>query len=367
MSHSAAQVWFRRLVVAFLVVTGLMINHSLLESSNSWKAVLIRPPGNHKSTTTSKIMYDASAKVGNRIAGDDYFSRRTTKVNPYLHHIVLKPLRLCRRSAKDLFLLIAVLTHPDDVVGRSAIRRTWGSSAYSNGTWLGQVNVRTVEVVFVLGLRSNVFNSTADEALQNEIRYFDDIVQGDFVDSYKSLTLKSLLILQMASALCRRARYLLKCDVDMFVNVPKLVRLLHKQDDGDERRRRSILGYIISGVGPLRSGKYAVTKDEYPPDDYPPYAAGSSYVISNELSPELYEASDYVRRMPIEDVYVTGLLAKVTGGVYHVKLDGFLVNAPFACDLIADRVTTGNHVSAEWMLTVWKHIQHAKKNECAHY
>ena len=68
--------------------------------------------------------------------------------------------------------------------------------------------------------------------------------------------------------------------------------------------------------------------------------------------------------MPIEDVYVTGLLAKIIGGVHHVPLGGFLVEQPTGCDIIEDRVTTGNHVCAERMLAVWEKLQMQNKTGC---
>ena len=57
--------------------------------------------------------------------------------------------------------------------------------------------------------------------------------------------------------------------------------------------------------------------------------------------------------MPLEDVYVTGLLAKIVGGVDHVPLDGFLVQQPNGCDVI---------VSVERLLAVWEEMEN--KTQC---
>ena len=294
-------------------------------------------------------------------------SRRSTKVNPYRYRAVHHPPHLCRRygADTDLFLLIAVISPPDAAVERDAVRRTWASFQRSNGTWPSrQCGVGAdVEVVFVVGLRGqkkwyddNDNNSKVDYAMIGEINRFQDILLGDFVDSYNNLTLKTLFILKTMSEMepCRQARYLLKCDIDVFVNVPHLVTALQKY----KTSRRNILGLLSSNVA-FRRGKYAVTMEEYPFDRYPLYAAGPSYVISNDLSPELFGTSEYVPFFRMEDVYVTGILPVIIGGIHHVMLPGvktmgFSGNTLTGCDVITDKITTRSEVPAEQKIIIWK-------------
>ena len=223
-----------------------------------------------------------------------------------------------------------------------------------------------MEVVFVVGLRGkknstddDYSSSKADDALFDEINRFQDILQGDFVDSYDNLTLKTLLILKTMSEVeqCRRARYLLKCDIDVFINVPHLVAVIQYYSS----LQRTILGFLTSNFA-FRRGPYAVTIDEYPLDRYPPYAAGPLYVISNDLPPELFETSEYVPRFRMEDVYVTGILAIITGGVNLVNLPDLITvhyseHPLTVCDVIANRITARSEITAVEKLSIWKEIE----------
>ena len=115
-------------------------------------------------------------------------------------------------------------------------------------------------------------------------------------------------------------RYLLKCDIDVFVNVPHLVVVLQKCKSS----LRNILGYLTSNVAYIvyRDGQYSVTMEEYPLGRYRQYAAGPSYVISNDLSLELFETSEYVPFFRMEDIYVTSILPVIIGGISLVVLPG---------------------------------------------
>ena len=71
-------------------------------------------------------------------------------------------------------------------------------------------------------------NVSPNPQVVQEQRQFGDILQEDFVDSYMNLTLKSVMGLKWASRRCPSARFLMKTDDDMFVNVPKLLDYLTK-------------------------------------------------------------------------------------------------------------------------------------------
>lgn len=61
-----------------------------------------------------------------------------------------------------------------------------------------------------------------------ESRTHGDILQEDFVDSYMNLTIKSVMGLKWASTHCPQARFLMKTDDDMFINVPSLLTYLQE-------------------------------------------------------------------------------------------------------------------------------------------
>ncbi|NWS79246.1 B3GT4 galactosyltransferase, partial [Crotophaga sulcirostris] len=63
-------------------------------------------------------------------------------------------------------------------------------------------------------------------ALRAEALRHGDVLQGAFPDAYANLTLKTLLLLRWAASRCGAARFVLKADDDVFVNVPALTRYL---------------------------------------------------------------------------------------------------------------------------------------------
>ncbi|NWI21742.1 B3GT4 galactosyltransferase, partial [Crypturellus soui] len=71
-------------------------------------------------------------------------------------------------------------------------------------------------------------------ALVHEAAAHGDLLQGPFADTYRNLTRKTLLLLAWAAARCPGARYVLKADDDVYVNVPAL--LAHVAALGHPRR-----------------------------------------------------------------------------------------------------------------------------------
>jgi len=70
---------------------------------------------------------------------------------------------------------------------------------------------------------------------------------------------------------------------------------------------------------PRTCKKWCVSENEFPGRTYPQYCAGIGYIISSPLVPLLYNASHYTPFFWIDDVYVTGLLAKkLPAGVKYV-------------------------------------------------
>jgi len=183
---------------------------------------------------------------------------------------------------------------------------------------------------------------------------FHDVVQGNFVESYQNMTLKSLLGLQWAAEHCQAAKYLFKCDDDMVVNVPAVWRALEATN-----MKWSIMGPLNLGSRVYRRGiKWRLTKEEYPFAFFPPYESGSGYAISADLWRPIVAAADYVPRIFIDDVYITGILGKILG-VKHVKRDGFAYwtdKTPTSCAILNGSVLTGTRVDALKQYHIWEDI-----------
>ncbi|EDO33326.1 predicted protein, partial [Nematostella vectensis] len=199
----------------------------------------------------------------------------------------------------NVFLLAAVHSCHESFSMREAIRLSWGNqeNAINKGKW-------TWKTVFFLGQSSD---DEKNQLLRLEAARYKDIVIGDFLDTYRNLTLKTILILRWAKKHCPQAQYILKTDHDCFVNVLPLMRLLRI-------RKPLYLGRIHWKNTPTRNktSKFYVSKAEFSEPVYPPYAAGGGYVFKGSLLPSLLQASHEAAVFPMEDAYF-GSLMKVIG------------------------------------------------------
>lgn len=278
-----------------------------------------------------------------------YFSRRTHKVNVFDHKVVRSADGACNKDTYMVVLVHSLHSYRDR---RDAIRSTWGGAA-RNGTWplhgslAGPINVR---VVFIFGQHTD---ARLEASLEQESQISGDIVQGDFIESYTNMTLKSLLGLKWVLEFCPSVRYLFKCDDDMFVNVAAILNLLRTSP-----MTWSVMGPLNRGSKVYRRGKWGLTKKQYPFYYYPPYESGSGYAISADLIHPLFETSDYVPWIFIDDVYITGILGKILS-VGHVTRSGFAYwtsKSPSACEIANSTVLTGTRVSSKLQLEIWKEL-----------
>lgn len=65
-------------------------------------------------------------------------------------------------------------------------------------------------------------------AVEFEAEQYGDIVQEDFLDTYRNLTYKGIAALKWIDQLCPHARWVLKTDDDIFVNTFNLMRHLRR-------------------------------------------------------------------------------------------------------------------------------------------
>jgi len=216
-------------------------------------------------------------------------------------------------------------------------------------------------MAFVLGLHRD---PGLNDLIAEENALHDDIIQGDFADSYQNMTLKSLLGLKIVDERCPGVRYLLKTDDDMIVKLPYLLDLL---DHTHANLSRSIMGPLNIGSRVYRHGKWKLTRSEFPFDHFPPYESGSAYVITGDLVHELFVTAEFVPYISIDDVYVTGILGRILG-VKHVRQRGFAFwtdKPPTDCDLVLNRVVTGTKMTPPNLLNIWKRLkQNLKCSVC---
>uniref|UniRef100_A0A8D8CYN4 Hexosyltransferase n=1 Tax=Culex pipiens TaxID=7175 RepID=A0A8D8CYN4_CULPI len=203
--------------------------------------------------------------------------------------------RICDENGASVNLLILITSAPSRQDHRMAIRQTWGHF----GTR------RDVGIGFMLG---NSRDPATEEQLSAENHLYGDLIRGHFDDAYLNLTLKTLSMLEWTASHCSGAKYLLKTDDDMFVNVPRLLDFIGEKSG----EKRTIYGRLAERWPPVRDekSKYFVSLEEFSAARYPTFTTGPAYLLTADIIPELFSKALEMPFFKMEDVFLTGIVAE---------------------------------------------------------
>ncbi|XP_071752372.1 beta-1,3-galactosyltransferase 1-like [Centroberyx gerrardi] len=220
---------------------------------------------------------------------------------PRNYKFIMDDTEVCK--AKTPFLVLMVPVAPGDVAARGAIRKTWGKE--------GLVQGELVQTLFLLGLPGGADAEQQQGKLKQENLQHHDLIQSDFQDSYRNLTIKTMVMLEWLSAHCIKASYVMKIDSDMFLNVPNLVKLLL---DPSTPKQNYMTGLVWWHSPVLRdpSNKFYMPREVIAEPEYPPYPLGMGYVMSLDLPGKILGVSPQIRPIYIEDAYL-GMCLKRLG------------------------------------------------------
>ncbi|XP_066148335.1 beta-1,3-galactosyltransferase 5-like [Euwallacea fornicatus] len=194
-------------------------------------------------------------------------------------------------------LLVLVHSAPGNFLKRKVIRESWGSN-----------NSDEVRLFFIMGRSAS---KVILEDLEKENREHNDLVMGSFVDVYRNLSLKHITTLKYAIYHCPQARYVLKTDDDIMVNMPLLKRFLFV-DLSSHGTSNLLFCRVLKSSKVLRTyrSKWRVAFEEYPFRTYPAYCPGWLILYSPDVIFKLYHsAQNSSEAFWIDDVYITGILA----------------------------------------------------------
>lgn len=202
-----------------------------------------------------------------------------------------------------LFLIVFVHSAPSNFRKRQAIRETWGNEK--------NLEHDPMRVVFLVG---TVEHTDVQEGIEQENAFHHDIIQGNFVDSYRNLTYKHVMGLKWVTYFCRQARFIFKTDDDIFVDVFQLVAYL-KDTFGRYKVGNLMMCYLIKSPYVKRSqrSKWRVSFKEYPGRYYPTYCSGWGIIMSPDVVFRLYLLSSKVPYFWVDDVHISGTLASKVG------------------------------------------------------
>ena len=222
-------------------------------------------------------------------------------------------------------------------------------------------------------------NPSLDEMIRQEAGNNEDIVFGDFIDSYRNLTRKMVLGVEWAALHCQ-AQYVMKVDDDSFVAVLELTQLLEEYQRTQGHNKALYLGAALINKEPFREedNKFYVSEQEYPAKTFPPYASGAGYVFSGSLLAKLSNATKFVRLFPNEDACFGALMQHIkvdlvnndrfipfsTGNVYYTEGKGYSLckfNGPLVIHRISGKLQIATHFNVlvlKHASTICEHINH---------
>jgi hypothetical protein len=244
-------------------------------------------------------------------------------------------------SVKCDFLLVAVHSRPSNFEYRDAIRQTWGNTAH--------------DVIFILG---DAATPEEDHAVAMETRRHGDILRVRLPEGLEHLAFKSVAMLQWIVYNCVGAKFIVKSDDDAFINIDALVDNLSLSTHS-----KFIMGDLIAGAKPMRPGddsKWITDVSVYPDKTYPLYVSGAAYVISGDLIPDLYAATQVTPVFWIEDVYVTALCAQKTNATL-ISNPKFFNRRTLRYPCAWKNVLTVHKILPQELIEGWGEL---KNNEC---
>ncbi|ELU06541.1 hypothetical protein CAPTEDRAFT_148283 [Capitella teleta] len=242
--------------------------------------------------------------------------RSQVPVNPHDFAYLINPKKVC--SDGNIFLLTYVHSAPAHHKRRMAIRETWGHPRN-----IPDVKIR---VVFLMGYSEE---KSYQDALQMESDMYGDIIQENFLDSYRNLTYKAIEGLKWITHHCSQARFILKTDDDIFVNIFSLVTHLQSVFAEAALPNKLLLCLVWYHMKVVRDpkSKWYIPYHEFKEDFFPTYCSGSAFVMTPDVVRGMYNASLHTPFFWVDDYYVTGLLAHKVG-VKHKKFNTVYVLGP---------------------------------------
>ncbi|CAC5400814.1 unnamed protein product [Mytilus coruscus] len=212
-----------------------------------------------------------------------------TNIRHFQHNTQQKNLRYKQKSHHFIKLSITPRTHPKTLF--TAMRNTFGS--------FGEFVKTHIECVIMLG---ETVNDTQQMDIEEESVKYRDLIQGNFIDSYRNLTYKRVFSLFWANRFHNNVTYVIKIDDDITIYLPFLIPYLSNKLNKTKVLECFLLIGAISYRNPR--DKWYMCSSDYPfsTSSLSSYCAGPSSIMSADVTNEMYEATKNVPFCWLEDV-----------------------------------------------------------------
>ena len=201
----------------------------------------------------------------------------------------------------DTDIFIYIQSAANNFLKRRLLRRTWSSR-----TKVLNNNVRTV---FILGRT----DSSAEQMhINTENLLYGDIIQGNFTDSFRNMTKKALIAMSWIEHFCRKVKFVIKVDDDIFVDMLTVVENL--LPEMATNNASIACHYIEAGKSPIErasSSRWYVPPDFFPGQThFPSFCSGYLVVMTTEAILKLHSESKSKPVFQVDDAYMFGLLTQ---------------------------------------------------------
>ncbi|KAK9887928.1 hypothetical protein WA026_000228 [Henosepilachna vigintioctopunctata] len=258
----------------------------------------------------------------------------------------------CNSPVKLLFL---VKSAPNNYIRRDIIRQTWGSEKQLDG------RVRTV---FLIGERAS-----DTIKLNEEADMYNDLVQGNFSDTYFNNTLKTMMGFYWAYKFCLNAsEYFMFVDDDYYVSPKNVLTFaenpfvypgrditanIYTFTDLSPDKFEIYGGYVFES-SPFRSyfSKWYVPLDEYSYNKWPPYVTAGAYVLSRLSLKKMYYASLFTKHFRFDDIYVGILAYKLE--IKPIHNENFHFHKPYDSFDYKKTIASHGFDDPKELLKIWK-------------
>ncbi|TRY69931.1 hypothetical protein TCAL_02825 [Tigriopus californicus] len=264
-------------------------------------------------TNTKQVDEDEDVRINGEFSALDPTEKEPTMTSRGKQHDARAPLvrdifqhswkvsgaDICQKKPK-VDILVVVISSPSHILQRNSIRESWGEQVKER---------KRMALLFILGRSPDLDQHVINESIQ-----YEDIVLTNHEDTYENLSLKILAALQWYQDFCPQAKYLVKVDDDVFMQIPRLHTLLAGMNRSKlNHGKKLILGNVASGWAPSHeiNSKYYISPKEFNKTVFPAFVTGPSYVISTPAIPELLALAWDHPYIPLEDVFITGILAEM--------------------------------------------------------
>lgn len=276
----------------------------------------------------------AERRIDKHFSDDDGFSDSWQEVRKHRTRLLTRT--MCQQG---FFLVIIVASFAEAYKNRMVIRHTWGTDNALHRKW---------KTVFLIGEGRNIAMS---DQISREAQIFGDIIQGDYKETFDNKVFKIQSGFEWAAKYCNNFQYMLKTDDDVFVNTRGLIDFLSATGSSNTE---FYFGHLMHGSPVLRSGYYAVSKEDHPEDFYKDYISGGGYVLSKDLVLRFTQMFDVVKPLKIDDAYIGMLAADI--GVDPISSAAFIMYNDKLCNN-NDHVLLTRPVSHECMVKLFDDVQ----------